>query len=324
MSIDNTLSRNIVNKAKSCGFENCGIISVKDIAGYHNQINERRKHVPQSDNFYKGLEMGFQVEDHFPWAKSLVICTVWFGKYKYPPALQGRWAKAYALDEDAVSGCEGYYQRQKFENWMTENGIRFESGNFPLRYAAVEAGLGIFRKNNFFYTEKGSWYALVGYVVDQECEYRQKTEVRPCPENCNLCQKNCPTGALSAAFTMNPAHCVSFITTFGQGMLPEGLTDKDIRQWVCGCDACQDACPYNMQHDWSQGKDFPHMDAMEKQLAPESIFKASDEDLMRNVCIRTAEHIPPRQFATLRRCAERSLQNAESLADVVLEIPKSK
>ncbi len=310
MGIEKELSEQIVNKAKSCGFENCGIISIQDIDGYYSKLEDRQKNVPQSQGFYHNLASSFRVKENYPWAKSLVICITWQGKYKYPNSLQGKWSKSFALTENAASECDGYYQKLNFENWMSENSIRFERGCFPLRHAAVEAGLGIFRKNNFFYTEKGSWYALDGYLIDRECEYKHITAVRPCSENCNLCQQNCPTGAFSASYTMNPFHCVSFITTFGQGMVPEGLAEKDINQWVCGCDACQDACPYNHKQDWNQGEEFPNMDQMEKQLAPNEILKASDEDLIRNVCIRTADHIAPKQIAIIRRCAERSIKNA--------------
>ncbi len=318
MSVDYALSQKIVDMAKQCCFDNCGIISVKDIEGYYAKLEKRKNNVPKSGGFYSAIESGFRITDHFPWAKSLIVCTIWYGKYKYPSTLQGRWAKAYALAEDKESGCENYHKRKEFENWMKENGIQFEGGEkyapgglFSMRYAAVEAGLGIFRKNNFFYTDKGSWYALEGYVIDKECEYKQKTEVRPCSDKCNLCQKNCPTGTLSEAYTMNPFHCISFITTFGQGIVPEGLTDKDIKQWVCGCDACQDACPHNRRHDWNQGDEFPNMEKMEQQLLPQSILNASDEELIQDVCTRTDKHIPPDQIATIRRCAERSLKNAQ-------------
>lgn len=227
------LRKRIVEHALNCGFENCGIIPISALDGYAGKLEERKSRVPQSAKFYQRLELFSQVQALYPWAKSVIVGIIWFGKYKFPSSLQGKYAKAYLLSEDEESGTEGYRKRKAFEAWMAEAGIRYAGGDenaprgiLPLRYAAAQAGLGIIRKNNFFYTEKGSWYTLKGYVIDKECEYRQSVNVPPCPEKCSICQKNCPTGSLCAPYTMNPTSCVSFITTFGQGNVPPDLKES--------------------------------------------------------------------------------------------------
>ena len=57
--------------------------------------------------------------------------------------------------------------------------MQFEHSSIgSLRYVAEMAGLGIVRKNNFLYSEKGSYLELVGYVIDQECElYHESIEM---------------------------------------------------------------------------------------------------------------------------------------------------
>ena len=80
----------------------------------------------------------------------------------------------------------------------------------------MKAGLGIIRKNNFLYTEKGSFVMLEGFVIDASCELHQHHDLKPCAPQCRLCQDHCPTRALSAPFTMNPLKCVSFWNTFGK------------------------------------------------------------------------------------------------------------
>ena len=67
------------------------------------------------------------------------------------------------------------------------------AGVVPLRPASVAAGLGIYRKNNFFYGPKGSNYELVAYLIDKSCEYIHDTDIPPCPDSCNLCQQGCKT-----------------------------------------------------------------------------------------------------------------------------------
>lgn len=310
------LSKRIVEQALNCGFENCGIIPISDLEGYQERLEERKSRVSQSAGFYQRLERFNQVQTLYPWAKSIIVCTVWYGKYQFPPSLQGKYAKAYLLAEDRESNTEGYRKRKAFEQWMAETGIHFAGGDehapggiFPLRYAALKAGLGIIRKNNFFYTEKGSYYALNGYVIDRECEYRQSVSVPPCPEKCSICQKSCPTGSLCAPYAMNPTSCVSFITTFGQGNVPSGLKESQLQEWICGCDACQDACPYNRRHDWSAGQGFPGLCELEELLQPEQILTATDKVLAEKVTTRTDSHIPPSQTETLRKSAARVLKN---------------
>ena len=305
----------IHNMAIRCGFENCGIIPLSDLDDYADRLATRRENVPQSDKFYQILEPFTKLKELYPWGKAVIICTSWYGQYKYPESLQGKYAKAFMLDNDTNHDSAEHRGKMRFEEWLADVGLRFEGGekyaprrNFPLRLAAVKAGLGIIRKNNFFYSEKGSFYNLEGYIIDQDFVYKENPSVKPCPETCNLCQRACKTQALSAPYTMNPTTCVSFWTTFGQGNVPEGLTEESFSQWVCGCDACQDVCPNN-RHDWSVGADFPGIDEITELLQPNNIINASDSELCEKVIPKTADHILPEQVNTLRICAERSLKN---------------
>ncbi len=109
------------------------------------------------------------------------------------------------------------------------------AGVVPLRPASVAAGLGIYRKNNFFYGPKGSNYELVAYLIDKSCEYIQNLEIfLHVPDSCDLCQQGCKTKSLSAPFTMNPMTCVLFINTFGDGNMPEGVTEDMLEEWIIG------------------------------------------------------------------------------------------
>ena len=313
---DTLLANQIRDKAISCGFDNCGIIPVDDMLGFESHFQKRTTEIPSSAFFYDAVGDLGGIEKRFPWARSVIICTFELGRYRFPASLQGRYAKSFFLSPGNEM-CRVFQERcEQFEAWFTERGIRCEGGKQfghlsigPLRYAAVKAGLGIIRKNNFLYTEKGSFVELLGYVIDRECVLYQNSNLKPCPEKCGLCQKSCPSGALKGPYSMSPLECVSFLTTFGKGMLPPGMDDSAYGSWICGCDSCQDVCPFNRKHDWQNGEAYPSLEEIESELKPEKLLEQSDEFLQTKVIPFTSYHIMPNETETLRVCAERSIRN---------------
>lgn len=310
---DKTLAESIHQAALSCGFDQCGIISVDDLEGFKALLQERKKKVPSTRLFYQFTGGQEKTKKRFPWAKSLIVCSFWYGKYRYPEELRGRYAKDFFLmPEDHPH--EGY-DHIRFEEWLKEQGIRFAGGEqfkyygvAPLRYAAVKAGMGIIRKNNFLYTENGSHNLLMGYVIDRECELIHHTELKPCGETCDLCRKACKTGALSAPYTFSPFRCTSFWTTFGRGFVPPYLKEDMFEEWICGCDNCQNACPYNKKHDWDEGEPFSDLEEIAAELTPEKVITQSDDYLIKHVIPKTSNHFKPSDVPVLRRNARRAIR----------------
>ncbi len=252
-----------------------------------------------------------RIRERLPWAKSFVILVHDYGKYRYPAKLQGKYAKAFFLDPG--SNNKSLLDIEGFQQWFLKRGIRLagekEVGSIgPLRFLAAKAGLGIIRKNNFFYTKNGSYNQLLGYLMDQECERTGKPDLSPCSEKCSLCQRACKTKALAAPFTMNPLACVSFWTTFGNTDRASGLSEDLFEEWVCGCDNCQDACPYNRRHDWERGEIFPGLEQAADMVLPENFENLPDEFLAEQVISRTSNHLKRSDAAALRRNAARSVE----------------
>ena len=309
----------IHDMAIKCGFDNCGVIPLSDFVGYGDKLSERISKIPMSAMLYDRLKPFANLEKTYPWAKSAVVTIFYFGKYKYPTSLQGYYGKGLLLSPENVPQSPANQGKLKFQEWMAEQGIRYAGGqdygasrNMPLRYAAEKAGLGIIRQNNFFYGPNGSWYELDGYIIDHEAVYKEESDLRPCSSKCGLCRKACPSGALCDANTMNPLLCVSFTTTYGNGNPVPPATLESIGEWICGCDACQDACPYNKRHDWAEGEDFPELDAITDLLSPEGILAASDEDLREKIIPKTADHLRDDQADLLRRMAKNSISNRKT------------
>ena len=100
-----------------------------------------------------------------------------------------------------------------------------------LRWAALKAGLGIIRKNNFFYSDSGSWVYLEAWLIDQELTLKENTNLKNCPPNCNLCIKACRTNSLSEPYMMNRSTCISCLTTGKDGIY---RMKNIINQWEIG------------------------------------------------------------------------------------------
>lgn len=309
------LSLRIYQACMDAGFDDCGIISIEDMDGYITNTLKRIESVPTSADFYgRAIQNTQELKTKYPWAKSIVICLSWIGKYRYPQELEGMYAKGYYVSPDSYPDAPGHLQKMTLGKWFDEQNIQWTGSTQPgggiwgLRHAAQMAGIGIIRRNNFLYSEKGSWVEMDSFLIGEHCRLYQKKDLKPCPENCTICQNACPTGALCDAYTLNPDHCVSAINTFGKGIVPNGLHEEQLGSWMVGCDACQNACPFNRKHDWSQGEDYPGLDALVEVMQPENIHSASREQL-ENICLRSSNHLQAKDTEVLKINAERVLRN---------------
>lgn len=288
------LAEQIKRAALEMGYEKCGIIKISDIDGYKEKLEERIERIPESKGFYQSQYRFLQAEDIHPWAKSIVICVRRYGKYNIPEHLKGMIAKYYLVDSRIDENSKDFQDSLKFEKYMQDLGIRAENerkfGLTALRFAAMKAGLGIVRRNNFFYTENGSWLYLEAWLIDKELEAIETPNVRPCSDKCNLCIKACPSASLSDPYTMNPIACVSCITTFMGRDMPNERFRKEIGDWVYGCDACQDACPMN-KNRWKETEEYPHLEELSNHISLEKIIEM-DYDFLENIMQPKFWYIP--------------------------------
>jgi len=259
----------IVNKAIEAGFDKCGIIPIGMMYGYEDKLEERIGHFPQTREKYGAFRSFAHLQDTYSWAKAIVICSFWYGRYYIPNELQGRIAKYYLTDGRRNTESKGYNTSIAFEKYLTNCGLQVAAdrdfGITALRWAAMQAGIGIIRKNNFFYTERGSYQYLEAFLIDVPLQYITENYIRPCAEKCNLCMKACPTGSLEAPYMMCRNTCVSCLTTWdGWDLRTEPLQSK-LGTWIYGCDVCQDVCPYN-KNAWKNEEEFPSLEEWSKGL----------------------------------------------------------
>lgn len=279
------LAKEIHETAISLGYEKCGIIAVNELRGYVEKLTARIRRFPDTKVKLNDFFRFANPEEKYPWVKSVVICVRRYGKYKIPERLNGMIAKSYMVDSRVDKTSEDYQDSIRFEQYLTEQGIKTATdrkfGITALRWAAMKAGLGIVRKNNFFYTESGSWVHLEAWLIDRALELKEIPKLTPCSESCNLCIRACPTKSLCAPYEMSRSACVSCITTWDGRDMPNDPYREQLGSWIYGCDACQDACSYN-RNKWVEDIDFPGLKELANCISLEQIIEM-DYEYLQNI-----------------------------------------
>jgi len=282
-------------KALELGYEECGIIHISEVNDYILILQNRMANFPENQAFLERLYRFVNLEIKFPWAKSIIICVRKYGKYYIPKNLQGVIAKYYLVDGRTDENSSDYKASIQFESYLHELNLQTiterKFGITALRWAALKAGLGTIRNNNFFYTEKsGSWVYLEAWLINKKMELKHEYTPKKCPVNCDKCIKICPTKSLNDHFSMNKSACVSNLTTFEGFDLLNNPHNFETGNWIYGCDACQDICPFNNKK-WIEEEDFPNLNELSKYISLENIIKM-DYDWLEKILSKKFFYIP--------------------------------
>jgi epoxyqueuosine reductase len=242
------------------------------------------------------------------------------------PALAGRVAR-YAQGRDYhtvmkrrmreyVAGLAARLDRDIAARWYVDDGPMLD------RAAAARAGLGWFGKHtNILTSSHGSWVVLGQVITDLELEPDPPLQ-KSCGQ-CSRCMPACPTGAIVAPYVIDNTRCISYLTIEHRGAIPRELRPQ-MRDWVFGCDLCQEVCPVN-RHAQPSGeaafgrKDLALLDLVGLLRMTEGefrarfrgtpILRAKRVGLQRNACVALGNRRDPAAAAALAR----ALREAEPL-----------
>jgi epoxyqueuosine reductase len=279
------IERSIKEKALELNYENCGIIPISDINDYVAKLDSRIKRFPETKIFLERFNRFINLQERFSWAQSIIICVRRYGKYHIPVHLKNLIAKYYLVDGRINEQSPDYKASIEFEQFLYQLGLQTVAekkfGITALRWAAMKAGLGIIRRNNFLYTEKsGSWVYLEAWLTNDNLEMKYNDTQKNCPDNCNKCIKVCPTKSLREPYSMNSSTCVSCLTTWEGKDMRNEPNNRNIGNWIFGCDTCQDVCPFN-KNKWSENEQFPYLKELAENISLEKIIEM-DYDFLRN------------------------------------------
>jgi len=109
---------------------------------------------------------------------------------------------------------------------------------------AERAGLGWIGKHGVLVNQDyGSWITLSVMVINRALDRYDEPHPRLCGE-CDLCLRACPSKALPSPGVLDARLCLSYHTVENREAIPSELRAA-LAKRVFGCDACQEACPYN-------------------------------------------------------------------------------
>ena len=273
-------SADIKRKLLSLGYSDAGVIPAEDFLEYDAALTSRATSFPSSAKMYDFLRSMAHIPVE---AKSIIVATRAYTRYRVPDSLSGRFGKFYVFD-GRLKHTEERRASLAFEAFMSENGLGIVKGSVPARLAAVRAGLGFFRENNFFYTEKdGSYVVIDTWLVDaafnaetSDPAEAEATSPKVCSDTCGACIKACPTGALDGPFSMDRGKCVAHFSFAGWAGIPGEALREGMGKWLYGCDACQDVCPFNKGKMRGE-EDFPGLEELEKELELENLLEMDGE-----------------------------------------------
>lgn len=193
-----------------------------------------------------------------------------------------------------------------------------DTGPITERDLAMRAGLGwIGKHTNLISRHLGNWFFL-GEILLDIALLPDLPETTHCG-TCQRCLPACPTGAITAPYTLDARRCISYLTIELKGSIPLELRPL-IGTRIYGCDDCLAVCPWNKFAQRATDDavrpraDLTAPDLIDLLSLDDEAFRAKFKNspirrtkrrgLLRNVCVALGNLGDPRAIPALTRAAE--------------------
>lgn len=304
--MNNELPQMIKKLASNAGYSSCGITSVEPFQEFDKALRDRISQFPEAANLYFPLIEKMDFRSSAPWARSIVVCTRRYGKYKIPKKLDLYFGRYYLFDR-RIPECPDFNIAKQFEVSINNLGIQTRRGGIPYRWAGARAGITHFGKNCFSYSEHGSWIDFDAWLINVELPPDQPTLNSKCPKNCRICIDACPTNALIEPYVMRRDRCIAHLTYEASEPIASDIWNK-MGSWVYGCDVCQQVCPLN-KSKWESIEIADWLEKISDFLLPKALAKMDIDTYLTKVH-PYFWYIPVDNLARWHANATRAVQNS--------------
>lgn len=141
------------------------------------------------------------------------------------------------------------YEFSKISGFKLKSETCVDAKAIPEKILAKFAKLGEIAFNGCLICNKRTDFFIASAFLDIELPSVSLSENSQSPcENCRLCLKKCPTGALQEGKSFNPNKCISFLTMEKKGEL-SSYEKSIIGKNIFGCDICTNSCPKSVKKE---------------------------------------------------------------------------
>lgn len=150
-----------------------------------------------------------------------------------------------------------------------------DSGTVLEKIWAVKAGLGWQGKHSVVINpDIGSFFFIGVILTDFTLEYN--VQIQDKCGNCTLCMDACPTKAIINPYSIDARKCISCQTIEFKDW-DDAEFSADNKEWIYGCDICQDVCPWNKKAtpNTTHGFEISHMIRKNNNLSWENLTEDS-------------------------------------------------
>jgi len=233
------------------------MISVEHLPLLQKQIEEQRSQKLLDSQFFQErlAWVRFQVPERLATAQSIIVVAVPRPQTRAVFMLNGiRRPLVLPPTYTAYKSIMEHVQ-SLLAKMLSEKRYNVTGTALPLKLLGARSGLAEYGRNNICYVSgMGSFLQLAAVYSDMPCEEDswQEAKMMQACEECELCRRACPTGAIpSDRFLLRAELCISYHNE-KKGDIPfPSWMDASWHNCVEGCMRCQRACPLNKQFlDW--------------------------------------------------------------------------
>ena len=237
-------------RAAELGFVACGVASAGPSQSTSRLESWLQNNFEASMNWMKrpdAIEKRADIDKLFPGAKTVVSLA-------FPYATNEEW------DADKMGNIARYARGFDYHDFLPArlrellswiqtqtpcNGkVCVDTAPVLEREWAVRAGIGWIGKNTLLMGRDFGSFVLLGEIILDIEIPPDEAHLESFCGTCTRCLDACPTNALVEPRVLDSSKCIAFHTIENRELAPKNVREG-FKDWVFGCDICQEVCPWN-------------------------------------------------------------------------------